>query len=467
MEVIVSSAGFFAGKTGHYTEIYTMVPAWELQMAMDKDKVMKAKVQCTLIIRKDSSIVYADKYVLNSRAIKDSNDINFCLIDQKRIALKPGIYQLELFAKDVNDSSNVYKTKQSLHVQDCDARLSISDIELVESFQAASTENIYVKNGLELQPQVLEFYGDNMKKLNFYAEVYHSDLSNAGQKLLLKTILTQENGIPLADFGMAKKVDAAPVIPLMQTIDISNLKTGNYYLEISLIDQHGKTLASRSSFLHRLNLTVLDTTPALVYSQGTTGQFSWLDTASLNYLRFSAASLTPIADHIEVPKINEMIKTGSAEFIKNFLSNFWHKKEPLNAEWAWRNYEEKVMLVERNYSTSQDYGFNTDRGRIYLKYGPPNDLIRQKENGGFDYEMWHYYKLDAYQSNVKFVFYNPTMVYNAFELVTSNAIGEKNDPNWKQRIYGTYGNRDTQNLDNTNYNPHTGARVNQNIGDIR
>jgi len=42
----------------------------------------------------------------------------------------------------------------------------------------------------------------------------------------------------------------------------------------------------------------------------------------------------------------------------------------------------------------------TDRGRVYLKYGPPNIISRKLyEPSSYPYEIWHYYVLGDNQRN--------------------------------------------------------------------
>jgi hypothetical protein len=71
-----------------------------------------------------------------------------------------------------------------------------------------------------------------------------------------------------------------------------------------------------------------------------------------------------------------------------------------------------------------------------LQYGEPNDVVtRVNEPGAFPYEIWQYYTLPDGQSNVRFIFYEPTLVTNNYRLLHSNAIGELQEPRWKMLVY--------------------------------
>ena len=97
-----------------------------------------------------------------------------------------------------------------------------------------------------------------------------------------------------------------------------------------------------------------------------------------------------------------------------------------------------VTAVNYNYSTPVLYGFETDRGRVYLQYGPPNQLDgNEHDANAYPYEIWQYYKLNS-QSNVKFVFCNADLASNDYKLIHSDAHGELNDPRWRFKIYKTF-----------------------------
>ena len=70
---------------------------------------------------------------------------------------------------------------------------------------------------------------------------------------------------------------------------------------------------------------------------------------------------------------------------------------------------EKVDLY---FKSGFGYGFETDRGYTYLKYGPPADIVTvEDEPSAPPYEIWVYYDFPmTSQSNVKFLFYNPIIV---------------------------------------------------------
>jgi hypothetical protein len=130
-----------------------------------------------LIVKKEKDIVYADKYNLNSpfsaNPILDSN-----LVDLQRIALANGTYKLEVKISDSNaGTSEAFIIQQEFVINFPSDHLSISGIELLESFGKSGGEARFIKNGISMVPYPDNYYPPSVASLKFYAEVYHASLA--------------------------------------------------------------------------------------------------------------------------------------------------------------------------------------------------------------------------------------------------------------------------------------------------
>jgi len=96
-----------------------------------------------------------------------------------------------------------------------------------------------------------------------------------------------------------------------------------------------------------------------------------------------------------------------------------------------------AKVVDFEYNSGFGYGFETDRGHVYLKYGKPDEVIfEENEPSAPPYEIWFYTTFPAtHQANVRFLFYNPTLAHNAFTLLHSTANGEVNNDLWEVQLY--------------------------------
>ena len=76
-------------------------------------------------------------------------------------------------------------------------------------------------------------------------------------------------------------------------------------------------------------------------------------------------------------------------------------------------------------------GWKTDRGRVYLIYGGPDEIERfPNEIETRPYEIWHY---ESVEGGVIFVFADITG-FGSYQLVHSTKRGELRDDSWVRRI---------------------------------
>jgi len=96
-----------------------------------------------------------------------------------------------------------------------------------------------------------------------------------------------------------------------------------------------------------------------------------------------------------------------------------------------------ARAVDRTYASGFGYGFESDRGYIFMKYGKPSDVIRVEDDPSAPpYEIWSYNDFPkTRQSNVKFLFYNPSLATGQFVMLHSTAYGEVNNPQWERQLY--------------------------------
>lgn len=222
------------------------------------------------------------------------------------------------------------------------------------------------------------------------------------------------------------------VVLICNEFNVFNLPSGNYFAVVELFDDKDSLLHLDKVFFQKSNPSVklsLDD-----YTHVTTkGTFVESDT-NRKLLIDQVKSLYPISSYAEQEFYQNRLKTLSTEELQQFFYSFWLRRSPSNPEAAWRQYEQRLKFVEANYGSKQVRGYLTDRGRVYLQYGPPNDIKEVPSDPvTLPYEIWHYYYVKN-QNNVKFVFYDPVLTGNDYELLHSNMPGEVSDPNWKMRL---------------------------------
>jgi GWxTD domain-containing protein len=163
-------------------------------------------------------------------------------------------------------------------------------------------------------------------------------------------------------------------------------------------------------------------------------------------LRRALSALYPIASLTERITIESLSQKDAADSLRwRFSQQFWTKRYPTEALTQATAYSSRVDEVNKRFSSKAMPGYATDRGRIYLQYGPPTLAERRPyESDAYPYEMWQYNTLDVpntpYQINRIFIFGNFDLAGGNYELVHSSAIGEIQNPRWRialqKRSYG-------------------------------
>ncbi|NLP04461.1 GWxTD domain-containing protein, partial [Candidatus Fermentibacteria bacterium] len=113
----------------------------------------------------------------------------------------------------------------------------------------------------------------------------------------------------------------------------------------------------------------------------------------------------------------------SREAKERFYDSYWASTP------GREDFEERVTGAER-YSTQFTEGWRTDRGRVFIIYGPPDEVESVPfQVDGFPYEIWYYYQA----GNQYFVFVDRN-ANGSYMQIYSTIEGEVSYPNWEQML---------------------------------
>ncbi|UTW61539.1 GWxTD domain-containing protein [bacterium SCSIO 12741] len=366
---------------------------------------------------------------------------------------------MEINIRDVNNKGNGFSGSQKIDVYFDSGKIQWSTIELVESYKPATQESNFTKSGIDIIPNVTDYYPDHVGSLKFYTEVYHSDSVLKSEKFLIKYYIAQyETNQPLPQYIGFIRQNPAPVGIVLREFNIEKLASGNYLLVVEARDRSNNLLSFTSSFFQRSNVAA-DTAQIdldeVITQMTFVEKYNNIDTLQ-DYVR----SIRPLADRGEESFIDQQTKRKAepeVDVLKKFLYHFWAKRYPLSAGVEWAKYQKEVEKVNASFGTSIRQGYDTDRGRVYLKYGPPNNRIEvPSEPNSYPYEIWHYFKI-ANQTDGRFVFYNDDLITNDFTLLHSTVFGEIQNERWEMILQSR--NTPMNDLDQTDPGNTYGSRA--------
>lgn len=457
LSAIFSYATFKDLKEGAYIETYLLVNGSSVNFVENDRGAYQAKIEVTMIFKQNDTVQTFSKYELLSPEIADTLETNFNFLDQQRLLLAEGAYDFELYIADMHAETEPFFATDVININFPEDTVVISDIQLVESYTETQTPNILSKAGYDLTPSLVNYYPQDKEKLIFYSEIYNTTSQfGEGEAFALSMYIEPwETRRPLPNFNRLRREPTRDVNIVFGEFSIKDLPSGNYNLVIEVRDRENNVVSQRKSFFYRSNPGMkydLDDISSKALQASFVSQINNIDTLT-DYIN----SLYPISTQMERAFAENSIRQEKIDDMQRFFYNFWHSRDMLNPEGAWKSYKEKVDIVNRLYGTRIHKGYETDRGRVYLQYGPPNSIAKSDfEPSAYPYEIWHYYTI-ANQTNRRFVFLLREFATNNYELIHSDALGEIYNPRWQIRIH----QRDTptHSLDPENAERHWGGRV--------
>ena len=442
----------FNSPEGPYIETYLTVAGNSVKYIKKENGKFQATVNVLMTFKQSDVIKAFKKYELNSPEIDDTTKNAYEFLDEQRFLVPNGTYDFELQLADKNHPGKSNPFIQPVTVDFQTSKPCFSGIQLVASYKKSDSATSITKSGYDLVPYVYSYYPPKDDRLIFYCELYNMDkILVPGQKFILSYYIESYEGkIRYNDFARIKTEIAKPVNVLLTEFNLDNLATGNYNLVVEARDQKNELVTSQRLFVQRNNPDA-QLSYEEIFSTSATNTFASKIT-SIDTIKEYIRSTFPIASGLERSFIKTVLKNTELSKLQDYFYGFWQRREAGNPEHAWLLYLEQVKKVQYNFGTRIKRGYQTDRGRVYLEYGPPNTRVQQySEPNAYPYEIWQYYTLKETQRNKKFVFYSPDMVTSDFFLIHSDAIGENNNPSWRIELTNrTYAPRDLQDTQSIN-----------------
>ena len=401
-----------------YAEILLQIYPQAAQFAPleGQDRWLQAKGQATLVFSKAGQMVKADKFDLYSPI----SEYPIAFRDLKRYQFAPGSYELIWIWQDLQRPSRLPDTLQlQFTVPDFTAaEVLFSDIALLNGFAPDSSDNRFVKNGYRLDGIINNTFLSGKGHISFYTELYGSD-GELTSDYLLGMSITAADGQVIRRQYKRRPPKAVDVLLLQMPLD--QIAPGHYTFTLTAMDAGKRVFADKS-----IPLEIKPAEP-VNFTAGLNGED----------LKFHLRALVPVSDGALTARIDSALRAKDTLIQQQLLREIWLQRAPDHPQAAFLAYGKVAESVHNTFRSGFRYGFETDRGYMYLKYGRPNDIITvEDEMSAPPYEIWSYHQMpQTGQNNVRFLFYNPSLAPGDYQLLHSNVIGERNNPSWERDLY--------------------------------
>lgn len=382
----------------------------------------------TKLVRTATQAVLMDKKMFLPVVISDtaSAAYRFPFTTQSGFVVPHGEYMLEVVAMDSLALTRRDSLVLAVSMQPYAESLAISDIEMCSKLQASDKkDDLFYKNGLEVVPNPALVFGVATHPVLFnYAELYNlnpaatytakSQLINAEGQTVKETTRQRQ-------YGVKHGIEAG-------SMNVAAVMPGKYTYRLLILDDNAQELARQEKklFVYNPHLKPPATTP--VASSFQAAALSGLTAAEMD-VEFQQAKYVAKGDEI---KMYAQIQTESGK--REFLADFWSKVEAGRLERPpikRVEYLRRVTIANQTYKTFQKDGWRTDRGRIFILYGEPDQVVRASGDAASrPYQTWLYYGIEK---GVEFVFVD-RVGSGDYQMVHSTKRGEIQDEDWQRYL---------------------------------
>lgn len=426
----ISSAQFYLD--GNYYR-------WDLFYAFDERDISFSKENGKFISQLHFNIKFftalglelEDKWTVKHPVDEINPDSDIKLYGVRSFKLKDGQYRVELTVTDLNDQANTKTASFDLLIRKISRdKLEMSDIVLCNLILNESNAGIFAnpqfwRNSLYIYPNPsAEIYGKS-PVLKTYLEIYNAkSFAQDGIELHYHIF----DGANREVFYYPKNLNSI-YEDMVETVEIplDAIPTGVYTLLVAAKAKNKKDSVFASKKFYLLNFEM---PPVLELSRNLDHDFELSEFATMTDEQLNAEfqQIRFIATKEEIEQYKLLTDLNAKA---RFLYSFWQRRntdttKSINV--ARYDYKKRIEYANKFFSWGgKQNGWETDRGRVLLKYGEPSrkDYFPQRGNERA-YEAWFYSEIEG---GVYFYFVD-VGGYGNFQQVHSTKSGEFYNENW-------------------------------------
>ncbi len=423
---VVEPIRYFSPEGQPYLEFLLAIEGASVTPVRLSDSNYGGEVFCQLIIKNlAEETIYADKFVISlgpwPDTLKDHRSRLY--IDARRLRLPAGLYTLEVTAQDKHQQPRPQTVKAVTQIEIPSPLLGFGYSDLLFARRiSANSGALYQRHGLSIEPLITGGVVVDPDTLAVFGEVYHLDSLVQSPYFLRLRVVDALRSVPVEGLTFTRRPKKPTAFEAFAfTFPANRLESGIYLIQVELCSNDGEVMAS---WYRRL--TILSTREPLV--EGSEAEYD----AQYNFPEEKLNALLAAMTYLATPTEKSFLKTlSSFSEKKRFFVYFWKKRQNKSDSPTIKDFLYRFEYAQQHFKSSLRPGYKTDRGRVFIQYGPPNDMqFWLNEPDKYPYIIWTYNQIGS-QNNVFFVFYDPDLITGEFPLLHSNKIGEPQNRNWR------------------------------------
>ncbi|MGQ9705812.1 MAG: GWxTD domain-containing protein [bacterium] len=380
-----------------YLEIYFGIPCNQLEFE-EKDGLYWSDVLIgfRLIDEKENLILLDDIERVSKQVMTvDETSSEKFLLDQLTYKIEGGEYIFEVGVTDIKSKKTGTSTSKIKVVSETRGK-QIYDIQLASNiFPSDDNSNIFYKNGLIVIPNPSRIFRKPVN-IPLYMEV--GDLREGREAI--EYIIANASGE--VKWSMKQEYSVKNRTVIVSILQVGSLEVGLYQLIVKLGD-----IEKRKTFV--------------VFEEGYESELALLlfNKSLPAYTEEEAIKVREEIGIIASKDEMSIYDVLSLDLKPYFIERFWKKRDPTpttEVNELKDEFYKRLEYVKEHFAISNKKGWDTDMGRIYIKYGPPDDIAREPSGissmpdisaSTFETEpteAWEYHSKSAFAKGAIFIF---------------------------------------------------------------
>ena len=332
----------------------------------------EADLDVTISLERDGEIVYEKNFtnkIITHQADKTAS--NTLYKDKIVLTLSKSVFITKLLFEDPRQEEI---SEWSKPFEILDRNEIISEIELNKRVVRDTTSylaNLH-RNGMLFDVAVDHVVSKKQDGFVLYYELQNIMVNEDNESNLIETItITKDSEVVFTK--SSELINKGTNILRLKNIDTKDFSEGMYYITLKIEDKLNSKTAERKDWFVVKEI-----------DSGKYRIFTSLE-AEFKLIRYFTSTNSKVWKQLD--------DFGKAKFI----DKFWFTNDPTPGTEKNEFFEivkERVKIANQRYKTFSE-GWETDMGRIYIRHGQPDEII--KENTGIntkyaekDYEIWKY-----------------------------------------------------------------------------
>ena len=407
-----------------YQEIYFMIQRDRLKFQQTVEGY-EAQYRITVELSSPDTILSSTSWEMVDKALQ-LEDINprQKLPDVVVFNQVPGQYRVKGIVTDLNRNTTQERELELNLAGFSNEQLCLSDIELATKLKKGDEGSKFYKNGFLVIPNPERMYGTSMPMLYYYSEIYNLMAGDGDYTVERKLLNDAREVVNVLPQKTKKKVGSSVVE--IDGFSVASLNSGTYYLRLIArdLDTSDSDTVDAKFFVYRPE----DFERPASVAGGARGSALAVEINSFNpeELQQAVEEIKYFTTDAEWERIGGLNEEGKRAFLIRFYSS--RDLDPTTPVNEFRQtLLDRKEYANRKFGIWDKPGWMTNRGRVHMLYGSPDDIeYHTHDPSTRAYQIWYY---DGIEGGVQFVFVDRNN-FGDYWLVHSNKQGELYRPNW-------------------------------------